>query len=138
METAPPPAAHVEAVPPPKRREPLAPGRIKEISGIAVGTAGVGLLGAGIAFGVLAKNASDDLTRLAKAGMFAYNKQQDGKRDQVLEAVLLGIGGAAIATGAVLYVLGRRDAHRLADRRGFSLAPTMSSRFVGVTAQARF
>jgi tetratricopeptide (TPR) repeat protein len=138
METAaPPPAARVEGAPPPKRREPLPPGRLKEISGIVVGAVGVGLLGAGIAFGVLAKNAGDDLTRTANAGMFDYNKQQDGKRDQVLEAVFLSIGGAAVATGAVLYVLGRRDA-QLARRRNFSFAPTMTSRFIGVTAQARF
>lgn len=106
------PETATAAAPPPKPAAPPKPGLAKKVSGIVVGVAGLGLVGTGIAFGVLAKNAGDDLTRLAQMGSFDYAKQQDGKRDQLLEGVFLGIGCAAVAAGTVLYLLGHREARR--------------------------
>jgi tetratricopeptide (TPR) repeat protein len=133
-----PPPAVVEK-PAPKPREPAPPGRAKKIAGIAVGALGVGALATGIAFGVLAKNAGDDLTRLTNMmGTFDYDKQQTGLRDQVVAGVLLGVGGAALATGVVLYVLGQRDARAARRHSAVSIMPTIAHGFAGAQLQSAF
>jgi tetratricopeptide (TPR) repeat protein len=127
------PAAAEKPAPPPK------PGFAMKVSGIAVGVAGVGLVAAGVAFGVLAKNAGDDLTHQAQMGTFDYAKQQDGKRDQMLEGVFLGIGAAAVAAGTVLYVLGHRAARRAASNEtALQLAPVAGRDRAGATVTLRF
>ncbi|HEX4456862.1 MAG TPA: hypothetical protein VIA18_02780 [Polyangia bacterium] len=106
--SASPPANAVVPPPPPA---PPPPGRNLRIAGIATGAAGVGSLVVGIAFGALAESASSSLTSTSHAGGF-YDpgKYSSGHTDQIVEGVTLGIGAAAVATGVVLYVLGRRAA----------------------------
>jgi hypothetical protein len=109
------PSASAQVAPPPPRplRAPpkvMPPGWSKKIAGVVVGGAGLGLLGGGMAVGVEAQQAADELTRAGSRGQFDYATQQAGKRDQMLEGVLLGIGVAATASGVVLYVLGSGDA----------------------------
>lgn len=85
-------------------------GRSKRIAGVVVGGVGLGALGAGIAFGVLARNASDELSRADIAMMpFDASKERAGNTFQILEGVFLGIGGAAVVAGTVVYVLGLRE-----------------------------
>jgi tetratricopeptide (TPR) repeat protein len=124
------PASTPPLVPVRKLAEPAPPGKAKEVSGIAVGVVGVGLLDAGIAFGVLASNAGSDLTRQAKAGSFSYSDQQNGKRDQLLEPIFLAIGGAALVTGVVLWVLGNREG-RASRRVSVATVPIDGSHFAG-------
>ena len=112
--TTPPPAATttVEAKAEPVER----PGRTLKIAGIATGAVGVAGLAVGIAFGALAQSASSSLTNTSHSGGF-YDpgKYSSGHTDQIVEGVTLGIGAAAVATGVVLYVLGRRAAARPRD-----------------------
>jgi hypothetical protein len=136
--TAAPEPARVTARPAKAPSPPMSPASAKKVSGLVVGGVGVGLLAAGIAFGVLAKNTSDDLTRLASAHMFDYDKQQAGKRDQLLEGVFLGVGGAVVATGVVLYVLGHLDARHAERAHALTVTPSLGRSFAGVAAQARF
>lgn len=87
------------------------PGRTKKIAGIVIAGVGVAALVVGATFGGLAAQAGDDLTKLDQnMQTFDPSKQSTGKTDQLLEGVLLGIGGAAIVTGVVVYVLGHREA----------------------------
>jgi tetratricopeptide (TPR) repeat protein len=84
------------------------------IAGITVGVLGLACLVAGIATGVLAQQASNDLSRLDQTRPrveFDPGKESEGKTDQLLEGVFLGVGAAAVATAAILYGLGHR-AHR--------------------------
>jgi hypothetical protein len=78
-------------------------------AGIAVAASGLVLVGTGIAFGVLAKQSGDQLTQLdQQRGVFDPSKESAGQRDQVIEGVCIGVGAAAVATGAILYLLGTR------------------------------
>jgi tetratricopeptide (TPR) repeat protein len=86
-------------------------GRTKKISGLAVGAVGAAALATGIAFGVLANNAGNDLSRVdQQMGVFDASKQRTGQTDQLIEGVMLGVGGAALVAGVVVYVLGHREA----------------------------
>jgi tetratricopeptide (TPR) repeat protein len=85
------------------------PGRGMKRAGIAVAASGLVLVGTGIAFGVLAKQSGDQLTQLdQQRGVFDPSKESAGQRDQVIEGVCIGVGAAAVATGAILYLLGTR------------------------------
>jgi tetratricopeptide (TPR) repeat protein len=151
-----PPEQVKPATPPevePKPAEPAAPavtisteparvdlraGRTKKIVGLTVGAVGVAALATGIAFGVLAKNAGDDLSRLdQQMGIFDGAKQQEGQTDQIVEGVMLGVGAAAVAAGAVVYVIGHRES-RAARVRSATLIPLAGPRQAGAALQVRF
>jgi tetratricopeptide (TPR) repeat protein len=131
VKAAPPMRAEVKAAP------PMPPSRAKKIAGIVVGGFGVSLIATGAAFGALAKNNGDALTRLAQMGAFDYGKQQAGLLDQKLAPVFLVIGGAAVVGGAVLYVLGHRQATR-ERHRALSAAPVVARGYVGLSTQVGF
>ena len=103
-------------------------------AGISVAAAGGVLVGAGIVFGILAKREGDDLTQIDQQhGVFDPGKESNGRRDQVLEAIFIGTGVAALATGTVLYLLGMRDAAptsvALAPARGGGATATLRLAF---------
>jgi len=121
------------AVPPPDSH----PGRNKKIAGVVVAGIGVAAMAAGIAFGVLAVNAGNDLTHLNQTmGTFDSKKQSAGQTDQVVEGVCLGIGAAAIAVGAVVYALGYREG---AMRRSHAaVTPFIAPGTAGLSALVSF
>jgi tetratricopeptide (TPR) repeat protein len=85
--------------------------RAKIVTGIVLGAVGVGAVVGGVASGVLAQQAGNDLTRLDQGHMtFDPARESAGRSEQIAEGVLLGIGGAAALTGALLVALGRREA----------------------------
>jgi tetratricopeptide (TPR) repeat protein len=95
---------------------PEQPGRTLRLAGIGTGAAGVAGLAVGIAFGALAQSASSSLTSTSRnGGFYDPGKYSSGHTDQIVEGVTLGIGAAAVATGVVLYVLGRRAALHARD-----------------------
>lgn len=97
-------------------------GRSKTIAGAAVGGVGVALIATGIAFGVLAKQTGDELTADDVAMRpFDPAKESRGTTDQIVMGVTIGIGAAAVATGAVLIVLGARERRRHAVILGSAL-----------------
>jgi tetratricopeptide (TPR) repeat protein len=123
----PPPPAVVEspspspATPTPTRlRGPS--GRPLRIGGIVLGALGVGILGAGAGLGGAALSAQSQLSKLARDMGTWSSSQADvyhrGQAEALSATALYAVGGAALATGVVLYLVGR---HR--DRSRFAVAP---------------
>jgi tetratricopeptide (TPR) repeat protein len=128
-----PVAAAVKEVPP----EAAQPGRGKRLLGIAVAAGGLALVGAGIAFGVLAKRDGDQLTQLdQKRGVFDPSTENAGRLDQVFEGVFIGVGAAAVATGAILYLLGARAGQDAPPTVTFS--PAVAAHCTGATLRMVF
>jgi hypothetical protein len=138
---APPPAQQQPPPPPPPKPSwsQLHPGGVKQIAGIALGAVGVGALVVGIAYGVLAKNNGDELTRLDRnMQKFDPSKQSAGKTDQVVSGVMLGLGAATAAGGALLIVLGRLEARRAGASERASITPIAGPGLVGAAFSTRF
>jgi hypothetical protein len=148
-EVAPQPAAPTTAeaaAPSVERAATTSNGRTKTIAGAVVMSVGAALAIGGIVCGVLAKQSSDYITNLDRT-MQPYDsaRYQAGQTEQLMEGVLLGIGGAATVAGAVVLVLGRREARNArADAgvvqklRAASLVPALSARSVGASVQLKF
>lgn len=77
-------------------------GRGLRIVGLVTAGVGVAAVGAGIAFGLHASSLRDE----AYKGTYNDSKLQDSKSFRTLQWVSIGIGGAAVVTGGVLYYLG--------------------------------
>ncbi|MDB4971274.1 MAG: TonB-dependent receptor [Myxococcales bacterium] len=136
--TAQPVVTTAQPAPVTRPDRPAVPGRGKKIGGLALAVVGLGAVGAGIAMGVLAKNAGDAVTAEAKAHEpFQPAKESAGQTNQILEGVFIGVGAAAIAGGAVLYYFGRREAAR-AGYHGVVVAPSISPQHVGAFMQVSF
>src|SRR5207248_4635364 len=87
-------------------------GRSKRIAGIAVAGGGVAAVGVGIAMSLLARQASDQLTHGTPGSTYDLGLDRQGRTDDTVAIAMYAVGGAAVVTGVVLYVLGRRDAQR--------------------------
>lgn len=85
--------------------EPAPPGRTMRIAGIAVGGVGIAALGTGVFFGLRARSQSKDLNSSDE-----WNPSLDASahRADRNAKILLGVGGAAVIGGAVLFYLGYR------------------------------
>jgi tetratricopeptide (TPR) repeat protein len=128
-----PAAGTVRAAPP----ETSPPGRGMKRAGIAVAASGLVLVGTGIAFGVLAKQSGDKLTQLdQQRGVFDPSKESAGQRDQVIEGVCIGVGAAAIATGAILYLLGSRAGQDAPQT--LTVSPALAAHSAGATLRMVF
>jgi tetratricopeptide (TPR) repeat protein len=114
-----PPAATIERradapagpAPVPENPDPM---RARRITAVSLGAAGVGLLAAGLVFGVLAGRESDALTRDSEKAKpdqptpFDTGKESRGIMYERLQVIGLAVGAVAAAAGAVLYVTSRR------------------------------
>jgi hypothetical protein len=110
-------------------------GRAKTIAGAAVLGVGVAALAAGIAMGVLAKQAGDDISSAAKnLEPYSSSKYSAGQTDQSLMYALVPIGAAAVVAGAVVLVLGRRQVFR----SRVQVTPAVSPDSVGATVRLSF
>jgi tetratricopeptide (TPR) repeat protein len=111
-------------------------GRGKRIAGIVIAAAVLAIIGGGIATGVLAQNASDKISAENRNRQpydeATYNA---GKTDQILEGVLLGVGGAAVVTGGVLYFVGRHEGKRA---QVATVAPILSPTSAGLAVSGSF
>lgn len=122
-----PPSARAEPTLPaaeaPSIVRPLPSGRGEKIAGIVVGVAGVGALAAGIGLGVASLDAQNKLSSLAtQMGSWTpaqASLYQTGQRDATAATALYVVGGAAVATGVILYAVGWKR-----DRARFAIAPT--------------
>jgi tetratricopeptide (TPR) repeat protein len=86
-------------------------------AGLATGGAGVALLLTGVIFGQLASSAESDLMDLQSMGgtwdQAAQDKYDAGKRNNAIAIITYIAGGAAVATGGTLYVLGMMKKKRM-------------------------
>jgi hypothetical protein len=90
---------------------------------------GLALVVGGVVCGVLAQNASNTITQEAQSRQpFDYNTFQSGKTDQAVEIALLAIGGAAVISGAMVMILGKRQI----TRAHASLAPLVRTHAAGL------
>src|SRR5581483_11913598 len=100
---APAATAPVVIVRPRPERRPM------RIAGLTLGGLGLGMLGGGVAFAVVAGSRARELAALDRmGGVFDGAKDSAYSTDRLLEGVFFGVGGAALATGIVLYIVGRR------------------------------
>ncbi len=131
-ETSPAPSPAAETV---AAANPNA-GRTKKIAGLAVAAVGIAAVAAGIALEVLAKQSSDDLTAVDRAGgVYDPGKQSGGHTEDLAGAVLLGVGGAAAVAGVIVAVLGFRESR--AERK-VALTPLLSPQLAGAVLRVTF
>jgi hypothetical protein len=83
--------------------------RTLRVAGIAAGAVGLLSVAGGVVMGLRVKSLEDDVTKAASEGRYDQSKYNDGRRAETLEWVGLGVGVAALASGAVLYFLGVRE-----------------------------
>jgi tetratricopeptide (TPR) repeat protein len=82
------------------------PGRALRIAGASVAIAGALAAGGGVAFGLRARRLSDELTDPDTP--YDPERFRSGERAERTMYILYAAGGAAIATGAVMFLVGRR------------------------------
>jgi len=103
-----------------------------QYAGIGIGVAGAVGFGAGIYFGIQAKNASDLISNHKISDPWPANIKQieaDGKSDQTKQIGFMVGGGVALAAGAVLYFVGR--SHGSSSEEHVSVAPVVTPSSVG-------
>ncbi len=132
--TASPRPAQVLVAAPPRK---LPSGRALMWAGIGTAAGGLALLATGVGLGVGATSAQSELSSLSKKnGAWSPHYQSvydQGQREAVAASVLYGLGGAAVAAGAVMAIVGyKRD---VALRR-FGIAPVRGG--VAMSASWRF
>jgi tetratricopeptide (TPR) repeat protein len=117
---------------------PPPPGRVARATAYGLWVVAAAGAAVGIAYAVLASQASDSVTKGGNVGMpptFDPAKQDSGKTDVIIEGVGFGIGAAALVGGIGLWFAARkldREAPKL------TLAPSLSPSYAGLAAQVRF
>ena len=109
-----PPAAGVATLEPPKPTGEIeTPGHGKRTWGIVLGASGVAMIGTAVYFSLQASSSSDEVSQLlARGGTWNTHYQSvesDGQRYQTTATLLYAAGGAALASGVLLYYLGGRE-----------------------------
>jgi len=105
-------------------------GKGKRMTGLIVGGVGIGLVGTGFVFGMLAKGKATDVTNGGdpqNPPEFDKSLEDSGKRFDLLAKISWGVGGAAVVGGVVLFVMGRSAS----DEPHVSVAPTHGGTIVG-------
>ena len=102
-------------------------------AGLATAGAGGALVITGLVFGKMAKGAESDLNALnAMGGVWtqeAQDKYDAGKRNNMIATISFIAGGAAVATGGVLWVMGKIKTPR---GSGVAVVPTRGGTTVAV------
>ena len=89
------------------------PGAMKRKVGMGLAIGGAAVVAAGVVFGVLAMGKANEVTDsgdVDRPPEFDPSVQRTGQTFDLVAKISWGVGGAALATGVVLYVLGRNDA----------------------------
>jgi tetratricopeptide (TPR) repeat protein len=122
----PPPPAATDSGAPQARAQ-------RRIAGIAVGAAGVALLGVGVACGVLAKQAGDQISHPTTGQLFDPALESKGATYQTVAMIGYVVGGLAVAGGVALLVAGREP-----SAPKLTLAPVLAPGHAGASLQLRF
>lgn len=104
---APQPAAAVHAI---EKR----PGSDLRVAGIAVGAVGLAAIIAGGVLYAVAKSANDSLNSPVD-GFYSRPAEERRNTFQTLDVIGFAVGGAAVAAGVTMYVLGRRQGRVLVN-----------------------
>lgn len=129
---SPSPVPLVSAVEPPSSSAPASSGRGFRIAGIACGAVGLASMGTAIYFYTRATSMSD---KVSDATTWNASNHQAGKDAGKMQWVFYSAGGAALAAGAVLYLLGWSAPTGPAN---VAVAPLMAPGTAGVSAQGVF
>jgi hypothetical protein len=125
------------AAPPPAPAKPNGT-PVLMYTGLAAGIAGIAAGGIGVYYGIQGKGISDEINSHPKGTPWPDNirtKQAEGEHDNRLQVGFLVASGVLVATGVVLYVVGRPDAtEHVSDKTVVYVAPAAN----GVTVFGRF
>lgn len=125
--------------PAPATREPnpteLRAARTKRIAGFAVGGFGVVALALG---GVFTGLASDANRHIVTGNTWSSSTEDRRNTYQALDAAFFAIGGVAVATGVVLYLIGRHDERKRYPVERVQLTPAVGTRFAGLNLAGGF
>jgi hypothetical protein len=80
--------------------------RALRIAGIVVASFGVAAIATGAYMGYRTQQLSTEVSDDAKQMAFSQSKYDDGQRAEVLQWVGYGVGGVALVTGGLLYLVG--------------------------------
>jgi tetratricopeptide (TPR) repeat protein len=109
------------------------------IGGLAAAAAGAITFGVGIKYGLDARDISDDLS--GPRFMWTIEDRErfaEGERAERNALILMGVGGAALVTGGVLYLVGRnRDASEAEDS-GLGVSASATSDGASMLLWGRF
>jgi len=106
-------------------------GRGLRIAGIACGALGLASIGTAVYYYTRATSLSDKVTGANPASPSDF---QAGKDAQTMQWVFYSVGAGALATGAVLYLLG----YSQASSAQVGLTPMLGSRTAGLSARGAF
>ncbi len=123
-----------DLTPAPAEKKEGGGGKGLEHVGLGIGAVGAIGLGVGIYYGIQAKNISDQITNHKISDPWPANIKQmeaDGKSDQNMQIAFMVGGGAALATGVILYFVGR--SHASSSEEHVSLAPVVTPSSVGLS-----
>ena len=112
-----------------QRPERVLHARRERIAGLVLGSVGLASLIVGGVFVALAKSANDSIT---SSGVFDSSAQAQRNSFQTADIACFAIGGAALAAGLTVFLVGR------AHRQNFAVLPTVGSRFAGISLSAKF
>lgn len=113
-------------------------GRNLRVTGLGIGAAGLVAITAGVYFGVRANEISAEISSHSPTEPWSIDiaqREAQGRRDETRQYALLAAGGGLVATGALVYLVGRAQAKQ--DR--LTVAPTATARGdVGLAVAGRF
>jgi hypothetical protein len=113
-------------------------GKTIRLVGLGIGGAGVATLGVGVFFGLKAKHNSDIISNHDPDEEWPENIKQiedDGAAFEKKQILFTVIGGALVATGVVVYVIGRS---KKSSETSLTVTPTATPEAVGVSLSGGF
>lgn len=115
--------------------KPADPGKTLKTVGLITAGVGVASLGAGLYFGIRAKQISDDITNHKTDAWqdSILDYQDEGQRAEYLQIALLSAGGVLAVGGALLYLKGRSK-----SAESTTVAPTVTPGGGGVVFSGSF
>lgn len=119
--------------------EPVRTGRSLRIAGLATAAAGVIGFGIGIKYGLDAQSIADDLSQ--PRSMWGYEERElyeDGESAERTALIFMGIGGAALVTGGVLYLVGHNRDSTEVDTKSLAVSASASPDGVSMLLRGRF
>jgi hypothetical protein len=135
LERATEPAGNVEVELPKAETPATSSGAGLRTAGIVTASVGAAAVIAGVVFGLQARSIESEVTSDNNRQTYDRKKYDRGRLYANLQWVGYGVGGAALAGGALLYYFGYRAAHTPA---ALALVPVLAPDHAGAQLQGRF